>query len=239
MESPAAAPAAGNPLAEPIPAGAAPAPVGNPGAAAPTAKPAKIGGRPRLDGLEPGSPEAKAADAAKKNKSGQFARRTVAADLRGDPAPLPAADPALAGLENPAGPAAGAENPLPGADFDPLLVNWEAADIEEITEEALKLAEESDKTESVKLATAGRLPADLIRQIEQDAEIPALSKKILLKVLPAFTAKKLNEARISAKNKEPAMIIGALAYLFYDRHQRRRTLEKLCRENSGGSVTQP
>lgn len=110
------------------------------------------------------------------------------------------------------------------------MVDWTAEELSEITGEVLKIAEESDKTASVKLATAAGLPGDLIQRIEADAEFPAVAKRILLKVLPGYTAKQLNAAKISSANKEPGLILGALGYIIFDRMQRRKTLEKLIKE---------
>lgn len=164
-----------------------------------------VGGRPRKDGLVPGSPEALEADRAKARERMRRKRalEKTAAVLAQTQSAAPDAPPGLppAPGDSPA-PAPGG----PGVPWDPGLVK-------PIFEQLIPACEKYAQGRLV--AKAGKLaaPPELIREIERDAAWPAPAKAALVSAGPICAAKWLNQSGIGAENA-PEVILGtALATL--------------------------
>ena len=118
---------------------------------------------------------------------------------------------------------------------DLAVVDWTPEEIKEISDEIIDGLDESDKASMVKLAVAGHLPEEVVKQIEADAGMPKLIKKFLKLYLPKLIAKKLNDAKISAEGKETAVVVGSLGYYVLDRIATRRRVEKLIKQNNSAT----
>jgi hypothetical protein len=162
------------------------------------------GGRKRLDGLKPGSPEAKEADRKKHALVEQ--RRRDAAAAAATPPPLPPAfspatlPPPRSDSEKTLPPGA-ALVVVPSVEAPVLALAWEARDLFPVTENGVPLLEEMAARQIVAKAKRARLPKEIISEIERDSKWPEKSKRMLSETSGALAAKYLNKAGISAEYK--------------------------------------
>jgi len=179
------------------------------------------GGRPRKDGLRPGSPAALAADREKERKRKELQRERER--LRADPPPLPSAAPGVA------------RTPAAAADpVDPLLlaeaappVAWEASQLTPIFQQLLPAVEQLTVNQVLQRAGKARLPGELLHEIEDEAKWSAPTKKALELSGPQVAAKWLNKTGISAEN-QPEVVFGtAVASLLASHVMLLRRLDKL------------
>jgi len=169
------------------------------------------GGKPRKDGLTPGSPEALAADR-KKDADRKKAAREVAAQLKPEPAALPSAVPGATSA--PVNSAAAA----PGSAVDPAFVPWQADIIKPLVEDLLEAAEEGRVAQyAAKCKELGDMPK-LIKEIQDDAHFPKAAKVLLVTSLPRLAAKWLNKSGISAEYQDELAV--ATAFLIIIKHDR-------------------
>jgi hypothetical protein len=104
---------------------------------------------------------------------------------------------------------------------------WTPEELKEVVSELIGLFEEWDKTDSVKTARAAKLSDDLVKQIEQDASMPAFCKGVFVRTIPALAAKYLNQAGLPATGKDETLLLMAVLYMAYDKFSRSRDIKKL------------
>jgi len=176
------------------------------------------GGRPRNDGLVPGSPQAIAADREKDRLRKQRQRDREAAAR--EPAALPSA-------------VAGAPVATPGAvPVDPGLqgpapIPWDAEMLKPLFEQLLPAAESLSVEQITNRAVKARLPADIIEEIETEAKWSKPAKKALEMAGPQATAKWLNRLGISSENQAELVCGTALASILAGHALLLRRLNKL------------
>jgi hypothetical protein len=157
------------------------------------------GGKARKDGLVPGSAEAAAADREKEKLKKQRQR----AAKRADPPPLPPRGP---GMVDPGGPESG----VPDGGSGPLggpSVPWQAETLKPVFDQLLPTLEQLTVNQLAGRAEKARLPAELVREIERDAQWSAPAKKALEIGCPQLAAKYLNKTGVSAEY-QPEVVVG-------------------------------
>lgn len=178
------------------------------------------GGKPRKDGLKPGTPEALAADREKDRLRKQGAR-AVAAQLKPEPAALPAAVP---GAAQP--PVNGMAAVPPGGPAAPF-VPWQAETIKPLVEKLLTAAEEGRVAIfAAKCKQLGEM-SKLIKEIEEDAHFPAAAKVLLATSLPRLAAKWLNKSGISAEYQDEVACVTAILLIIQHDRKTAAKLDKL------------
>lgn len=140
-----------------------------------------------------------------------------------EPPPIPALAPSAESSGLPPGDTL---EPEPGAE-DFYMVDWTPEEIAELTDDLIDGLNEMDKTGARKAAALANLPEILIKEIEADAEMPLLCKKIFRKYLPKAVAKVLNDARISSENREWIFVAVAALYYGWNKLSLRRRMAKL------------
>ena len=174
------------------------------------------GGRRRLDGLPAGSPEAKAADAAKNAERMRRARERERA------AQPPDALPSAEGTPEPGAALAGAEGPAPGGDLGAVPVAgpvpWRAETLKPLCEQGLAFWEEWNISQAAKIMKKAGLPAAVIAKVEKDGRFPALAKKGVETSAPPLLARAMNQTGISSEHQDSLILGGALLALF--QHQK-------------------
>ncbi len=216
------------PMAAPGPAPAAPNPAAGPSAAQSVPRFGGLrSGRPRKDGLVPGSPAALAADREKERvrKNAYRARTRVE-----DPPALPAAGARLVGAPPtaPAGPPGSGLAPL-GAD-GAAPVPWDAATLKPLFEQLLPSVEQMTITRLTGRAAKGGLPGDVLKAIEDDARWSQPTKTALLLSGPQVTAKWLNKSGLSAENQPEVVFTTAVCSLVVSQMLLGAKLDKLIAE---------
>ena len=160
------------------------------------------GGKRREDGLVPGSPEAAEADR-KKDRLRKKAERK-----QPDPPPLPGITrPAVEGSPSTPG---GGLGTLPGTPVQPVLP-WDASTVQPIVEQFLPAAEQLMSNQISSRARKARLPAEIVKEIEADAQWPADAKKALQLNTANVTAKWLNKLGVSAEYGPEIAFMTALS----------------------------
>lgn len=160
------------------------------------------GGRRRLDGLRPGSPEALAADREKERikKQRQRDRARVAATAALPAAIIPAvaapAAPALGAM--PGNPLAAATDNLGGVESvgDLPLVRWTPKDIAPVIKQTVGLAEELCRRQISTRCRKARLPDGITKEIESDTKWAENSKRMIEEGVAEISAQQLNKAEV-------------------------------------------
>ena len=204
---------------------AAPQPSGDPASASALETAIKhggnAGGKPRGDGLVPGSPQAAAADR-EKDRIRKQASRAVAQQLRPEPAALPSALPGAT-----MAPAPG-ESAVPGAGQAATpFVPWDPSTIKPLVEKMMEAAEQGRLAKfAAKTQQLGDMPK-LIKEIQDDAHFPPEAKAMLSISLPRMAAKWLNKSGLSAEYQDE--IACGTAVLLIVQHNRKidQKLDKL------------
>lgn len=166
------------------------------------------GGKPRTDGLVPGSSEAAAADREKDAKRKRDAR---AAAKPADTAPLPSA-----GMAGASAPAPGTPSPgMAGGQIQqPPIVPWEASTLKPLVEKMLDAAEKGRLAKFlIRTQKLGQMP-ELIKEIEEDAHFPPEAKALLQISLPRCAAKWLNKSGLSAEYQDEIAIVTAVLLIY-------------------------
>jgi hypothetical protein len=163
------------------------------------------GGRPRKDGLKPGSTEALAADREKDRlrKQAQRVRESAA-----QPPPLPSAPTVPGAIPAPPGNLAG----LPGAQGLPVMA-WQPEMLKPIFEQLIPACEEVATDGIINRAIKARLPKECIKEIEIDAKWNAPAKKAIEISGPQVAAKWLNKSGLSAENQGEIVLLTAISSL--------------------------
>lgn len=239
--NPGAAPGAGT--SAPVAVAGQPTPAANAAAAPalPVAVPAKDkstviafggdrGGRPRLDGLVPGSEEARKADLEKKRIAEQRRRdrlRAAEQTIGNPPPPLPARSattpPPLGG--SPEAPVQGPAGALvmPGTE-------WTAVEAQPIVVTALPLIEHVMHAGSLRKLAELKAPASLLNEVRATLAWPVEAKRSLEMTLPAPTAKMLNAAGVPNTFKEEISCLPAIALLIQHERSASEKLDKIIAE---------
>ncbi len=192
-----------------------------PAAPATQPPPAKRGGRPRKDGLPPGSPEAEAADKKNDSERHKLARETAAQVA--EPAALPSA---LAPGAGPgAAPAPGGGPLAPGEDAPP--VPWQPETLTGLVDDLLEAAEESRVASYLAKCQEAGLTGKLVKEIESDARFPRVAKALLKNAIPRLAAKWLNRSGISAEYQEEISVLTAVILIVKHDAGTAARLEKL------------
>jgi len=180
------------------------------------------GGRPRNDGLVPGSAEAiekdRLADAERKRNE---RARASAAKL---PPPLPSPE-----TQNSApAPSSGLASPVVATEG----LEWVPADLQQIAPELIDLLETLDVTDQISLATEGKLPDRVVSQIGKDAAWPVPTKQTLRNSSPATLAKVFNALSVPLAFKPYVTTCPLVVYLYLRRVQNLEAIKKLIAEES-------
>ena len=112
------------------------------------------------------------------------------------------------------------------------LAGWTAEDIAELTDEVVEWLGQLDKDSARKACELAKLGDRLTDEIEKDAEMPSICKKIFKKALPKLIAKLLNDAKIGAENKELAEIIVAVLLYVYHTSSLKSRIKKIIKEST-------
>jgi hypothetical protein len=157
------------------------------------------GGKPRKDGLVPGSTEAAAADR-ERDRRRKEAERKVA-----EPAPLPSLGLGAAVASPVTTPVAG-EVPQPGA-APVSFVPWDAQTLKPLFDQLIPTVEDWHVDHITGLVERAKLPAEIVKEIGKDARWPGPSRKAIEVSAPQVAAKWLNKSGISAEN-QPELVLG-------------------------------
>lgn len=177
------------------------------------------GGRPRLDGLKPGSPEARDADR-RKNSERMAANRERERRAKEPPA-LPAR--AAGALDDP-----GAQTipVVDGLGLDPV-VQWAPEDFRQVAVDCVELAEAWRVDAHTKTAAAGHLPRAVVEEIARDAAFPKGTKNSLSNASPATLAKMFNAMKVPLALKSVIATAPALTFLIIRDFQLTAKIERL------------
>jgi len=159
------------------------------------------GGRPRTDGLVPGSPEAIAADRERDRVRKQNKRD--AAGKIAEPPPLPSATTAV--VHAPQTPVAGEDAKPVGAPVS--FVPWDHQTLKPLFDQLLPTIEDLNVQQLTSRAEKAKLPAEVVKEIGKDARWNSTSRKAVEIAAPQVAAKWLNKAGISAEN-QPEIVLG-------------------------------
>jgi hypothetical protein len=179
-----------------------------------------VPGRPRADGLAPGSPEAAEAD--RKRDAERKRQERAEAGKLAEPPPLP---PAGAPGAGPVPALGGPQSSLLPAPVAPApLVLWQPDTLREFTDELVEAAEETRVKNFAAKAAEAKLPEKVGREVVKDSHFPAVAKRGLKLSTPKVAAKWLNKAGISAEYADEVTLAGSLLAIVI---QGRRLIAKL------------
>lgn len=192
-------------VAVPPPGGTPPkSPPGVSAAAPKPPPPPNRGGRPRKDGLPPGSPQAEAADKKRERERKQLEREATAKVVL--PPPLPSA---VAPNPGPSPTSPGVPAPATvGPDVPP--VPWQPEILSGLIDELIEAAEQSRVEDYLKKCNEAGLMPKLVKEIENDARFPRTAKALLKTSLPRLSAKWLNKTGISAEYQDEISCLSAV-----------------------------
>lgn len=187
------------PPAPPVAAGSPPGAPGQPAPGDAAALAVKFGGnkggRPRKDGLVPGSAEALLADREKDASRKRDTRAQARTLLALSQAPAPVAT--LPGGADPG------TAPAPGQNLHP----WDPGLVAPVFEQVVPAIEKLLVARLGAKAAKAKLPLDLVKEIERDAAFAAPAKAAIVTAGPVCVAKWLNAAGIGAEHA-PEVILG-------------------------------
>ena len=166
----------------------------------------------------PGSPEAAEADR-KKDR----ARKKAERDAQRDPPPLPSATQPVEGSPPQAG---GGLGTLPGPAPAPV-VPWDASTVQPIVEQFLPAAEQLMVNQIAGKAAKARLPGEIIKEIQKDAQWPEPARKALNLNTANLAAKWLNKFNVSAEYQAEAAFVVAMGRILGGHMLLLRRLDKL------------
>jgi hypothetical protein len=191
------------------------------------------GGRPRQDGLTPGSPEAKEADKKRDRERKQPARQEAAKVV--PPPPLPSA---LAGPAGPGqAPAAPGSAATPGQSAAPIP--WRPETLTGLVDELIDAAEENTVADYLARCNEAGLTEKLTKEIVADARFPKLAKTLLKDAIPRLTAKWMNKTGISAEYQDEVSVLTALILIVKHRTSSDARFEELISEVKKAKLPPP
>lgn len=174
------------------------------------------GGRPRKDGLVPGSPEAILADREKEAQRKRIQRQREAAILAATKGP------SLPGLADPGAPPASGPAPVP----------WDPGTLRPIFDQLVPAAEKFMVSRVVGRAAKLDCQRDLLAEIEKDAAWPGPAKTALQATGPLCVAKWLNQSGIGAENAPEVILATAVAGLIAHHLMLSAKLERIIQANA-------
>lgn len=185
------------------------------------------GGRPRKDGLKPGSQEALAVDREKARVRQQNHRARVAAS---NPPVLPANLPPGPGAPAPQAPGVAA---LPPGESVQVVAPWQPDLLRPLFEELVPEVEAEMVASNTTKAAEARLPAALIKEVEKDSRWSQTAKKAVIVSSPPVAAKLLGLMGISPENQNEVVLVGALLSIWRGHARVARRLDTLIAERNG------
>jgi hypothetical protein len=203
---------------------AAKPPAGIPAAASVAAFGGLRGGKPRDDGLVPGSPEALAAD---KDKDAKRKRDDRAAKKLADPQPLPSAP---ANGVHTVSPALNGAAALPGTAPIVQEIPWDPAALRPLLEELIDGAEQGRAEKRRARAAAVGLPDRVVKEVTAGAVYPAAAKRALALSGSNGTAKLMNSLGVSGKYSDVAIAATALTAIMVSNRRSDAKFEELITE---------
>lgn len=211
-----------SPLA-PLEKGSAPSPLSKPAASVDAlARATEFGstapkGKPRADGLPPGSDAARAADRAKEAKrQAEYRARVRAAN----PPPLPSKPTTFQSAPDALSDAVVSDSGSP-------FVPWDTSVLAPLFEEIVPAVEQEAVASLTNRAAKAQLPAPLLKQIEKDAHWSTAAKKSLTVTGPQVAAKWLNKLGVSAENQGEVVLALAVASIAFTHFRLSRKLDAL------------
>ena len=180
------------------------------------------GGKPRTDGLVPGSPEAAVAD--RDRDARRKRERRVKAP---EPAPLPSHPPNGVSTSVDA-----VSPPVDGAVAQPgvapvSFVPWDAQTLKPLFDQLIPTVEDLHVEHLTGMAEEAKLPTEIVKEIGKDARWPGPSRKAIEISAPQVAAKWLNKSGISAEN-QPEVVLGtAIVSIVVSHRKLALKLEKL------------
>jgi hypothetical protein len=166
------------------------------------------GGKPRKDGLVPGSTEAAAADRERD-------RRRKEADRKTEPAPLPSLG---APVASPVATPVAGEVAQPGV-AHVSFVPWDAQTLKPLFDQLIPTVEELHVDHLTGIAEEAKCSADTVKEIGKDARWPGPSRKAIEISAPQVAAKWLNKSGISAEN-QPEVVLGTAIVSIFVSHRK-------------------
>lgn len=200
-------------------------PVGTPAASSVAAYGGNRGGRPRKDGLAPGSPEADEADR-KKNRDDKRLSRQTAAKVA-EPPPLPSAVTSEPGATP--SPTPNLSPNAPGA--DPPPVPWQPETLTGLVDQLVEAAEENRVGNYLARCAEAGLTPKLTKEIEKDAHFPPIAKTLLKQAIPRLSAKWLNRTGLSAEWQDEISVLTAIILIVKQNAQTNARFEELIQAN--------
>lgn len=155
------------------------------------------GGKPRKDGLVPGSTEAAAADRDRDRRRKEADRKAV------EPAPLPSMG---APVASPAATPLAGEVAQPGV-APVSFVPWDAQTLKPLFDQLIPTVEDLHVDHLTGMAEQAKCSAEIVKEIGRDARWPGPSRKAIEISAPQVAAKWLNKSGISAEN-QPEVVLG-------------------------------
>ena len=226
----------GSPPAAPVANGGTPVASGGLGSPAPALQRPDLfgglrGGRPRKDGLKPGSPEAVEAD---RKKNAERMARNRERERAANPPALPSA---LPGASHPAPEVAPPAGDVVGVSGAPVYA-WTAEDFRDAAPELVELAEAWRVDAHTKSAVAGKLPKRVVEEIAKDAAFPPGSKRSLSNASPQTLAEMFNALHVPLSFKKIVTLAPALVYIVVrDIQVGSRVQKMIADENERQAVT--
>lgn len=188
------------------------------------------GGRPRKDGLIPGSVEALEADRKKDRIRKQRARSRRRDD---DPSPLPSAH----SSDHPTSSASDRNPPIGNLSLGGSSMPWQPEMLKPLFDQLLPTVEKVTINQIAGRAEVAKLPSAVVREIERDAAWNDVTKKALEMSAPQLAAKYLNKSGVSSDN-QPEVVFGtALASIVTSHTLLLRKLDKLIAATNPESST--
>lgn len=197
-------------------------------------------GKPRKDGLVPGSKEAIEADREKARlaKADQRARKKSAALPPALPNAIPGIPLAIPVRVNPPGPQV-ETGAAPAQLEDVEMVPWIGADIEPAVLDTIALLELAEGASIEGKLQKANLDQKSIKAVMEEVPWPERSKKALTRYGGSTLAKALNAVGISAKQKDIVLLAPSLAYLIYDRVKLHNRLDALIKAANAAKTPEP
>jgi hypothetical protein len=185
------------------------------------------GGKPRADGLVPGSQEALEADRDADRLRKQITRANAAAAQAPSPIPSVHGQPQAPGaplVPGPGGLAAPYNGPAPP-------VPWTADMLKNICGQMIGACETLTANQLLDAALKVGMPEAVIEEMKLDGDWPALSKEALIIALPELCAKWLNKAGISSEYRFELMVGGAALGIGQNHLAQLRRIKLWARDN--------
>jgi hypothetical protein len=178
----------------------------------------KRGGKARLDGLVPGSDEAKEADRKKNAERMRLARERERAEQT--PQRL---SPVAASAESP-----GVQT-IPVVDLagGSAIVGWLPEDFKQVAPDTIDVIEQWRIQDKIELAESGKLSPPVVAKIAKDAAFPPASKKSLQGSCPEALAKIFNACNVPVALKAYISTAPTAVYLIVRDLQQRSEIRKL------------